>query len=224
MAVRFDAASENYTSTSGGITGTAATVLCWFRPVVDRNEYSGIWRLAGSGDAVQMALYLADDGSTIIAIDSAFTELEGPGTVVNTWYRAAVVMTGTTQTLYAGAFGAALQTFSATRNAISSPPRFGVGVPSEDEWFNGRVANVKLYEAALSLAECEAGLAQYAPHRSTNLRRHHPFLQAELTDHSGNGSTLSGGTGATTEDGPPIPWTVRPPGQQPTTRICAATR
>jgi hypothetical protein len=36
--------------------------------------------------------------------------------------------------------------------------------------------------------------------------RWHPFINAETTDYSGLGRTLTGGAGATTETGPPISW------------------
>lgn len=212
MAVRFSAGTQIYTSTAGGITGNTATVTCWVYCSTDRNDYSGIWRLATSGDALAASLYFDADGTTITCFDANFSAVTGVSVTVGTWYRTALVMSGTTWTLYWGAAGAATLSSSSSPSfqAISSPPRFGIGGTAA-EFLNGRVANVKLWEAALGTAEIEAALQQYAPHRSTNLRRFHPFLQAEQTDYSANNSTLSGGTGTTTEAGPPIPWTHRPP-------------
>jgi hypothetical protein len=46
------------------------------------------------------------------------------------------------------------------------------------------------------------------PQRTANLRAWYPLLKPDQNDASGNGQTLSGGTGATLDDGPPISWST----------------
>ena len=210
MAVRFDADGENYTSTSSPPTGSY-TVLCWAKLSTDRNTFSTIWASDSSTTNYQY-IQTDSDGTSLRAWHSDGSAITGPSMTVGTWYRVALVVSGTTATFYWGtATGALSSAQDTTWPAFSpTPTTFRVGASVfAGEWLNGVVANLKHYTVALSVAELEHELAQYQPRRITSLARFHPFVAVETTDYSGNARTLSGGTGATREDGPPIPWRSR---------------
>jgi hypothetical protein len=128
---------------------------------------------------------------------------------VGTWYRTAITVSGTNCSWYHGTTSGALTVASVAN--ISSPTggsqTWSIGTPSfSSEWWNGRLAALKIFDAQLTQAEVENELARYVPFRTANLVQWHPFVTAETVDYSGAGNTLSGGTGTTTESGPPVPW------------------
>lgn len=204
MAVRFDAANDRYLG--GAISGNTATVLCWAYISNDRNNYSNIWIIYSDTETTTVAGLGSDvDGTSMLLFDSAFTTLVGPNMVANTWYCFAAVMSGTAWSLYYGTDPQSLTLVSATRVALSSPPTFTIS--NGTEWFDGRVANWKIYTAALTAQEIQNELAQYQPVRTANLLEYRPFVNAETIDYSGNARSLTAGAGtATTEAGPPIRW------------------
>lgn len=206
MAVRFDATGENYTSTATPPSGSY-TVLCWAF-VVDRNAIATLWS-SDSSTSNYHYVQTDSDGTTMRAWNGDGSSIAGPNVTASTWYRFALVVSGTTATLYWGTATGALSSASdATWPAMSPTPttmRIGSS-PFANEWLNGRIAAFEHYSAALTVAELEAEFAQYRPRRTANLVRWHPFLRAETADYGGSGNTLSGGSGTTTEDGPPIPW------------------
>ncbi len=207
MAVRTSAANQRLTG--AGPSGAAVTALGWLYIVNDRNAFSNVWLLHNGSEGTPEAAFGTDsDGTTLFAYDSSFTTLGSFATTPGTWYRWAVVMNSTAWTVYVGALGGAASSASGTMLAISSPSTYTLS--SAGDWIDARQAAQKWYTAALSLAEIELEWEQYQPVRTANLQRHHPFVNAELVDYSGNGLTLTAGAGATsTEAGPPIRWDGR---------------
>lgn len=205
MAFRADSATEGYIVNDGaGLPPAAvATILSWFMISVDRNAFQTVW-VFGTTGALQVGLGTDSDGTTLTLFDRNFANQGATALTVGGWYRAAAVLNGTAWTLHLGVGGAALTTTTAARAAISAPPVMELA--RNIDWWNGRVANVKVYAAALSVDECERELQQYQPARTENLLRWHPFLTAETVDYSGAGNTLTVSGSPFTEDGPPIRW------------------
>lgn len=218
MAVRFDADTDVLTTTTGLFTGDVCTVLCWGRIAVDRNDYSNFVSLQTSLGR-KVSLTLDSDGTTLRAFDDELAGPTGISLTVGTWYAIAAVVNGTTCDLYWGTSPYSLSTNSdsgfvtsagATTQMLLGNNLFGF-------YLDGDLANVKLYDAALSAAEVSAGLIQYVPLRTANLLHWYPLLNVNLTDFSGNGNSLTAGGSATAfAAGPPIPWTVQPPIQPAT--------
>lgn len=215
MAVRFDATGESYTSTSSPPSGSAFTVTCWVKVSTDRNTWSAAW---SSDSSTSNYSYLATDSDgvtmkwwTIVSGNERI--ITGPAMTVGTWYKFAAVCNGANATLYWGTASGALSSASAANwVTLATSTTFRIGVdPFTDEWLNGCVASVKHWSTNLTQAEIERELSQYAPERTTNLVRWHPFIANETTDYSGSARTLSGGTGTAREDGPPIPWHASSP-------------
>ncbi|MDR7559462.1 MAG: hypothetical protein QN141_13350, partial [Armatimonadota bacterium] len=80
------------------------------------------------------------------------------------------------------------------------------------EWFNGRMACVKAWTAALTVAELEAERWYAMPVRRADLWYCNPMegpASAFTQDYSGNGNTLTASGTLTLEDGPPVAWAPR---------------
>jgi hypothetical protein len=78
------------------------------------------------------------------------------------------------------------------------------------EWWDGRIANLKLWEAQLTLAQIAAERWVMKPQRTADLYGWWPFMggsDAErVRDYSGNGNDFTVGGTLTDEAAPPIPW------------------
>jgi hypothetical protein len=234
MAVRFDAGTDVYTATTGlPSSSTVWSMTMWALMAVNRATYCGFLDMpqtTGADAATWQYPGVGGNGTTIIGAFSDATEISSPAVdmTVGTWFRIALIRaSATSATLYRGAFGSPLTATTdaaMSTNITGTPAKLWLGGDSYSaEWWNGRLANVKLYNAALTQAEVETELGQYVPVRTANLLRWHPMIGAETTDRSGNGNTLTAGsTAANTEDGPPIPWMVMAAPQPMTARRRAA--
>ncbi len=208
MAVRFSASGQSYSRTLTLSTQAALTVCGWFKVSVDRNDYSSIFFI-DNGTSDNWGMQTGADGTTMSSVFDASTQ-QGIGSMtVGTWYFIALSTSGTTGNIYyRTAAQSALTTVavtSVTASVNAATLRIGDS-PWGAEWFNGVTAALKGWNAALTANETLQESMQYQPGRVSNLLFLHPFVKAETADYSGNARTLSGGTGATTEDGPPIPW------------------
>ena len=209
MAVRFDAESEAYTATTGLPAGTVYTVTCWLWLAVDRDAKSAAWVLADTAtpDAATANTILGTQANgTTLELESFTAGAVGSALGVGAWHKVGVVINGATAQLYTAAAADALVL---TSTSSFTPPATNGGLwigrsAWTGEWFNGRVASWKMWAAALTQGEIETELATWVAARTANLLRNHKFQTAETTDYSGNGNTLAGGTGASTEADPPI--------------------
>lgn len=219
MAVRFDAASDRLSWAGTAPTPSSGlTVAYWAYIVVDRNDFSTMIRLhAGSGGTTCTNL-ATDSGGQLVCNFTAGGSSAGPQNLpVGSWARVAVTVTGTTSTIYvaldaAGATQSQAGTVGAN-GAVSPDSGYTVGgrAPADaSEWYNGRLAHLRLWSAVLTQTEIETEWASATPVRTANLFADYPLADAtDLTDHSGAGRHLSAGsTAVTTEDGPPITSTV----------------
>jgi hypothetical protein len=215
MAVRFDADGEDYTSSPLGLTTSPLTALCWVKVMVSRAAISTYFCLDDGTTTNAFVTGTTDDGTSTQGFfypdaNSLSPDLNSGAQTVGTWYRVAITSpgVGSNVTLYHGAATGAFDT-DATGMSINtaglSTLRFGESVWT-GEWFNGSIANFKLYSAVLTVTEMEAEFNSWDAVRTSNLVRHHKFKDGPSTaDDSGNGRTLSGGTGTSTDtDNPPI--------------------
>lgn len=204
MAVRFANTNDAYSSTA--VPGSVWTATCWLNLTADTNYYASV---LGEFNGTGTYRYLSTDtDGTTLTFFGQNANVVGPNLVVGTWYRLGLVVTvGGTVTLYSSAAGSALAT--ATGSAVSGAAiSFQVGGSAfASEFLNGRIAALKVWSAALTVAEIENELGQYQPIRLANLFRYHPLINAELVDYAGAGRNFTAGAvAATTEAGPPIRW------------------
>lgn len=212
MAVRFDAASDRI-SYSGALPDPVDgfTATFWAYLSVDRDDFSTFLRLwAGAGSSTTITAQTIDNGITPGYFTAGGSVLSSTSLSVGSWHRIAVTCGGTTANVYSaegseGITSAASGTVAGTAN----PTGITVGgrSPSDaSEWFNGRIAHLKIWSRVLTQAQVEAEWRIPTPVVVTDLQAYWPLASAgDLTDHSGNGRHLVAGTTAVaTEDDPPI--------------------
>ncbi|HEX6969055.1 MAG TPA: choice-of-anchor Q domain-containing protein [Micromonosporaceae bacterium] len=213
MAVQFDATSSEFTGTAGVATAPL-TILVWGYISSDLDDFQTFVAFDDGSDTNAILLQTNSDGTTfrpwVSASGSAdaFIPTNG-GMSVSKWYRLAFVLNADgTSKIYIGPEDGPL---------VSEDMEWSNGVPTglttirignsvlNTEDLDGRVANVKVYSAALSAAEVEAEFGSWNAVRTDDLVQHYKFKTVSTTDDSGNGHTLSGGTGVTQASDPPIP-------------------
>jgi hypothetical protein len=209
MSVRFDA-NEPYTATTG-IPTPPFTVTLWGKIAVDRNDYS-MFVAIDKNDITNGYLLGTDSDGITFGLFSAVNDILGSALTVGTWYRLAVVVNGTTTTLYQATATGAVTPTSGTSTTTFTPTRFRIGADAftGGEFLNGNVANVKVYSAALTQAEIITEWGSWQAQRTANLLRHHKFqTAAETTDYSGNSFALTAsGTPTFDADNPNLTATV----------------
>lgn len=206
MAARISATGQNYSRALALGAQAALTACCWMKISTDRNTYSSAF-FVENGQTDNWGVQTGVDGTTLGTVMDG-TSTVGPALTPGTWYFIALATSGTTGTLYTRAAGASSFTTTAITGVTSTNAAsllLGES-PWGAEWLNGCLAAVKLWTAQLTAAEVEQEWLQYVPRRFANLVSWHPLIKTETADYSGNARTLSGGTGTTTEDGPPLAW------------------
>lgn len=214
MAVRFSSANSTYSVNINQAQGPLS-VCTWFKLSVDRNGFSTVFSIDPGNDSGSMVVCQTDqDGTTLHAypLDSG-SGLALPLTV-GTWYFLGISITGKNVTAKLRSQGAAsFTTKTAVIYQAVNPRRLLIGNSSYDtsEYLNGCVASFRLWnDYALTEAELEAEYAYANPQRTANLTAFYKFDGPQTTDDSGNGYTLSGGTGSSSEPSPDLIEDVTP--------------
>lgn len=211
MAVRFSADGQDYTRALGAGALTSYTISCWVRIAVNRPAaFSTAWCIDDGNTSNPYAVLQAGGTNTVdvwVGVDATGSSRT---MTVGVWYWWAVAVNGTNWTVISRAATDTSFTVTSGTGAVTpltnSSLRLGESLFT-DEWINGNLAAVKFWTgAALTTAELQQEAWTYLPYRTANIRAWYPLTRAETVDYSGQGNTLSGGTGATTEDGPPIAW------------------
>lgn len=214
MAVRFTADGQDYTRTVSLTTQTTWSVSCWNKITTDRNAFTTVWNLYTD---VNNYAYLQTvvNGTTMGYFDHwASTHRGARAQTVGTWYWWGVSINGAAGTVMSRALSDATTTTTTWASggaaSINQTTLFLGESGFATEWLNGSIAAFKWWGATLTAAELENESRQTMPYRTTGLRAWYPLDKISTVDYSGVGATLSGGTGATTEDGPGIPWSNDP--------------
>lgn len=208
MAVRFDGVGDRLVATSGLPAGDF-TYTVWVNQVVSRATYISFVALESLDGAAYTELATGVSGAVLWVYANTGNTADTPLTT-GAWHKVGVTVTGTTARLYVGTEAGAIALIGTATVAATARQRLFLGSNGVDNWLNGRLAAFKVWTAALSQAEVAAELTQYAPVRTANLLRYHPFIDSPA-DLSGNGHTLTAGsTPVTWEAGPDIPATSGP--------------
>ncbi|MEU0469933.1 LamG-like jellyroll fold domain-containing protein [Amycolatopsis sp. NPDC006131] len=190
------------------------TVLMWAYLTASTGTWSEVWRLRDTGGTTKFFFGAGANGTELTGASIAGSFPTSPTAMqftAGTWHRLAMTVTGTTGTVYGAGATGPVSTGTGTVSGGGTAGAYALGGRSASdlsENWNGRIAAVKVYSAALTVAEIENEWAQYVPSRVANLYGWYPLVNAtDLADLSGNGRTLTAGSPApVTEDGPPIPW------------------
>lgn len=150
---------------------TNVTMIGWFRMVNDRNNFSDIFSLE-SAAATEFNEVITDADGTTLAVYDHTGRLATVGVLtVGVWYKVAFVVTSGAYVVYLGTEGTNGVT-SAASGAITNVGTnvyTGIAGTQAMEWFNGRVAQVRVWNAALSEAEIETEFSNATPVRASNL-------------------------------------------------------
>ncbi|WP_188188032.1 LamG-like jellyroll fold domain-containing protein [Nonomuraea sp. SYSU D8015] len=214
MAVRFDADGESYTRSTGLGTVTNWSVACWAKLAVDRAATTVVWQIDDGAGATYLRVNAWNGTAlTFQTSGNSWFGLAGHTLVIDEW-----TFIGLSSTANPGQARVRIRTASSSTFVGGSPTQANVTISAAtlrigdgqgaSEWLNGSIAAVKAWDAALTMDELELESWQYLPQRTANLRAWYPFVRVEGTDLSGNSQTLSGGTGAALDDGPPISWST----------------
>lgn len=210
MAVRFSADGQDYTRTLSLGSQSVYTIACWVKISTDRNTWSCAWNLDNGSAADSIYMETLSDGTTMVVYRNDTGPPTGIAMTVGTWYYTCAVVNSTSLTVYYRAASAATlsnvtDSFSSSGNTLTTL-RLGESVYGA-EWLNGCVQGFRLWTGiAMTADEALRESHSQRPVHWGGLAAWYPLHTAETADYSGNGRTLSGGSGATREDGPPIPW------------------
>lgn len=219
MAVRSDAASDrvSYTASSPPNPSGGFTATWWAYLSVDRNDFSTMLRLhSSSGGSTTMNVATGGGGETpcIFSPGNTGGVVGGRPLVVGQWSRVAVTVTGTSGTIYVADTNVGATTSATGTVSGGSAPTgftvFGRAPADASEWFNGRMAYLRLWATVLNQTQIEAEWAAASPVVTSNLWASYPLLtHTDINDASGNGRHLTAGsTSLTTEADPPVTTSV----------------
>lgn len=211
-AVRFAAASDRISRSATPFPdpATGFTLCAWVYQSADRDDFSTIARLsANDGASTTANLATHSSGTTLGYLSPGGSLVSGHALSVGSWSRTAIAATSTSGKIFGAPPTGPVNVVSGTVGGAASPTMLTVGgrsIGDSTEWFNGRVAYLRLWNIELTLTELEAEWASPVVVRTANLREDYPLINAgNLNDISGNGHHLSYGTTIlTTEDGPPV--------------------
>lgn len=126
------------------------------------------------------------------------------------WFFWAMVGNGTNITGYVGQHGNATLSSQSVAYSATSYNQLDVGGNRYNESISGRLAAVKVWDAALSQAELENERWSFYPKRTANLNIWSPMHETVVgdadNDYSGNGRNWTVSGTLTHEEGPPISW------------------
>jgi hypothetical protein len=207
-SVRFDNSADIYSGSAAAsdISTTAVTMCCWYYRISSTTDPTlvGIQR---SGPDQYFLLRLISTTTVPGMVDNSASVNGAPtwNPNSNEWAFAACTFSSGTGKIYAGRLmDATLNTTSSTGfTGPNTAASVRIGNDTFPEPFNGRIAGVKIWNAALSAAELELERWTYSPVRTADLWAWYPLDGTSTADASGNGHTLTAGGSLTTEAGPP---------------------
>jgi hypothetical protein len=210
MSIRFDAAADRLTYTGSiPVPTSGLTVTCWINIRVNRADYSDPFRIYNSSISTVVTCGTDSNGTTgMNYYTGGGSPLNGVSLTVGTWYPIAISHdTGTTGRVFVRVGG----TTNVASGTVSSSTPAGLCIAGRDsgdasEWFNGEIAQVRVWGAELTQAQVEAEWASATPVITTNLFANWPLANAtDLTDTvASRVLTTPNGTGQTNgADDPP---------------------
>jgi hypothetical protein len=206
VAVRFNSSLDYYRTTLGLGAQTVYSFCCWVKISSDRNTWVTALDLHAGSSSDSATFETMSNGTSWEFLTDNGGDLTVVAAAVGDWHFLAASVNGTSVNTYTKPLGGSISNpASATQDGLEvGAEEFWIGEwPDGGQWLNGCVTGVRLWlGAALSQAEFDLESAQLMPVRTANLTAAYPLQEAETTDHSGNGHTLSSSGTPTTEAGP----------------------
>lgn len=207
MSIRFDSSNDRLHYSAVAPPSTF-TITCWVYLSVDTNSFSCWLRLWDSG-ASTVATWATDSNGT--SGPNYYTASgsinNATGLVVGEWRKVAITRTGTSGQVLVATPSGSTEVDSGTVSG-ATPAGLTIGnrhsADGSEPW-NGRVAQVRIWDNVLTQAQIEAEWASSTPVVTSGLWENWPLATA--TDLTGTVNsrvlTVHGGGALTTEDGPP---------------------
>lgn len=210
MAIRFDAAGDYISRTASVPASDPFSVSFWMYITADRNAAGTLFILVNAGGTSFVDVHLKSDGTTL-EIGTSYAGNSGGGTSLSTgtWYHIALVRSGASHTLYLN--GVSDQTLSNAGTFTTATMGMGSNTVT---WLNGRLACIKVWDAALTQSEIQQEMNVIRPVRTNNLNLwtpNFPGATERLADYSGNGRNWTANGTLTDEDPPPVSWGAQTP-------------
>lgn len=207
MAIRFNAAGQVLTGTLSLGSQSVRSYGFWGKISVDRNVPVTFFDVDGSGED----FFTTDSDGTSVQYLLNQAGVGGGSSValtVGAWYYLGVSINGTTGTFYLRSESDSswtTQSLTGLSAITCTTTRLGESWVTGD-WLNGCLTAVKIWTgAALTQAEFDSERVSYSAARTANLAARYELKTAsDLSDYSGGGHNLSGGSGTATESGPAL--------------------
>ena len=203
-SVRFDNSADRYSRTADALLGGSYTMACWTYMVTDLNAPS-YWLSIDDGGSGYSSFGTFADG-TQQRWTASVSQLSGPQLSTGAWYYQAITFDASgVETMYLCPAGGSFSSVTGNLSTSGSAWNLWIATTGFVQPFDGRIAQVKIWTAALSQAELEAEMAVDSVVRTANLWAYYSFRSGPQTnDESGNGRTLTAAGTLTTEAGPPV--------------------
>jgi hypothetical protein len=154
---------NSYISTSTNLTLSNATLLCWIKRNGNQNRYRSLLFSRGSSLATGFSFgpsnqlgYHWNDTITTYDWSSGLTIPD------NTWCMIALTITSTTGIAYLGVGDTITSATNTTTHNTATSLNFNIGAdPNGGRYFNGSIANIEIYNRALSATEIQSNYNQY---------------------------------------------------------------
>lgn len=214
MPVRFDASADRLLRTASLPSyNSAYTAMGWVYLVSDLNATVTIFAIDDNIDDID-AINLGSDGVTLqlgVVVGGVSTGPSGTTLSTGTWYHVAIVRASATDCrLYLnGALDIGPDTRDVSGRSAATRLEWGAFASVNLSRFDGRVAAIKIWDAALSAEEVAAEVRSIRPQRLANLNGWWPCFPGSgerARDYSGNGRNWTESGTLTDEDPPPVGW------------------
>lgn len=211
MSIRRNASGDSPLEATPFAGNDAKTITYWMK----REGNGGTWDcpLSVDDDSTNSYIYVERNGSNTdwnlyVEGGSDASILDQPPTV-GEWYFVAITVTADFDvTAYWKQDGDAGLSAAITINDGADKDQDHLMLfdsPWGGEWFNGSLSSVKAWDTVLTLTQIETEMDEQAAQKTTDLigEWHLTDTATMTTDSSGNGNTLTGGTGLSTDTDEP---------------------
>lgn len=215
MSYDISAAAQRLSATLDAFSINAFTLMAWVKRDADRGTFTVVMGF-DDGTVSNYAILGTDGTGDLLFIEhltgGGVTDVDVSGPTLNntTWFFVCFVRDGTgtnSGKFYYSSSPATLSLAQVTIAATFTASRMTIGDNgTQGDFFAGKIANVKLWNAALSSGEVDAERWHIEPQRTSGLEGWWlpPGSSEFRRDYSGNGHTLTGTGGIIGILDPPV--------------------
>jgi hypothetical protein len=210
MSVRLNASGDILYRTANLPAFSAFTVAGWFhRVAAQAGSFIYLLSLENTTyptDSTQYNLLGIDNSGVLHIANSGAGTNFGSTPATGTWFYAWLRGNGTNlQGGWATPGAAAFTTVSQSQGNVFTPATLALGSDTFDEFLDGRIAQARAWDAALTDAELLAEMRAAVPVRWANLNFAWRLATAtDTADKTSNARSATVGGSIATEDGPPV--------------------